>query len=184
MHYPFVRAFNYLYYHTKPNTERRFIKHAGPSFYPMDRVLNWNLLFGRKHGFLEYQIVVGEEAAYELCHHIIETLGNRHDASIFAVLKKFGPESNGHLSFPKLGYTLSIEFPIKRRDIFDVLRTFDHKVAAAGGRLYFAKDSCMDPELVDVMYPRRREWADIVNGSDPNHIFDSSLNRRLKLRDN
>jgi hypothetical protein len=32
------------------------------------------------------------------------------------------------------------------------------------------------------MYPRQREWAEIVNRHDPDGIFTSSLVRRLNLR--
>jgi len=36
--------------------------------------------------------------------------------------------------------------------------------------------------VVDAMYPRRREWAETVNGYDPEGVFTSSLVQRLRLR--
>jgi len=55
-------------------------------------------------------------------------------------------------------------------------------VALGGGRVYLVKDSRLTPSLVDAMYPRRREWAEKVNGYDPEGVFTSSLVRRLRLR--
>jgi decaprenylphospho-beta-D-ribofuranose 2-oxidase len=182
MYPPVVKAFNSIYYASKTSGGEPQLHHAGPCFYPMDRLLNWNVLFGRKRGFLEYQIVIGGDQAFDVCRHIVERLGGNGDASILAVLKRFGAEGSGYLSFPKEGYALSIEFPLRDDAIFKTLREFDHIVAKAGGRLYLAKDSCMDKDLVDEMYPRRKEWAEIANRYDPDHMICSSLNRRLGLR--
>jgi decaprenylphospho-beta-D-ribofuranose 2-oxidase len=55
-------------------------------------------------------------------------------------------------------------------------------VTLGGGRVYLVKDSRLTPSVVDAMYPRRREWAEKVNGYDPDGVFTSSLVRRLRLR--
>jgi len=62
------------------------------------------------------------------------------------------------------------------------LRRLDEAVTRGGGRVYFVKDSRLTPSVVDAMYPRRREWAETVNGYDPEGVFTSSLVQRLRLR--
>ena len=57
----------------------------------------------------------------------------------------------------------------------------DRKVADAGGRLYFAKESRMRAELVPVMYPRLDEWRAVRDRLDPDRRITSDLARRLHL---
>jgi decaprenylphospho-beta-D-ribofuranose 2-oxidase len=104
------------------------------------------------------------------------------NGSFLAVLKRLGAPSGGHLSFPIKGVTLAIDFPAGGPEQASLLRELDVVVAGAGGRIYLVKDSRLDPSFVPLMYPRLREWAEVVNRHDPEHRFTSSLVRRLKLR--
>ena len=58
---------------------------------------------------------------------------------------------------------------------------FDRQVVEAGGRIYLAKDSRMDPDLLDAMYPRVDEWRKVRDRVDPDHILASAQSRRLRL---
>jgi decaprenylphospho-beta-D-ribofuranose 2-oxidase len=60
-----------------------------------------------------------------------------------------------------------------------LLTEFDELVAAAGGRVYFAKDARLDPATAAVMYPRLQEWLTIRDKADPHGLFVSDLARRL-----
>jgi len=62
------------------------------------------------------------------------------------------------------------------------LNRIDRLVADAGGRVYLAKDSRMDSELIPVMYPEIDRWRELADKADPMHRFRSDLDRRLGLR--
>jgi decaprenylphospho-beta-D-ribofuranose 2-oxidase len=54
-------------------------------------------------------------------------------------------------------------------------------VAAAGGRIYLAKDARLRPDLVPVMYPRLAEMAEVRRRIDPKDVLASDLSLRLGL---
>ena len=69
-----------------------------------------------------------------------------------AVLKLFGQQDN-LISFPMEGYTLALDFPI-RRGLFSLLSELDRLVEDYGGRLYLAKDARMTPQMFTAGYPQ------------------------------
>ena len=66
-------------------------------------------------------------------------------------------------------------------DLEPLLRGFDERVAAEGGRVYFAKDSRLDARMVPRMYPRLDEWRAVRDRLDPHGALTSDLDRRLDL---
>ena len=148
-------------------------------FYPLDMAGGWNRWYGDR-GFLQWQFVLpfGEEA---LLRSIVEALAGHDAGSFLTVLKYFGDASPGHLSFPGPGWTLSLDVPARTRGLAELLDGLDRQVAGAGGRVYFAKDSRMRPELVPVMYPRLDEWRAVRDSLDPDRRITSDLARRLRL---
>ncbi|MEI7926882.1 MAG: D-arabinono-1,4-lactone oxidase, partial [Chloroflexota bacterium] len=93
----------------------------------------------------------------------------------------FGPGSGAPLSFPIEGWTLAVDFPAGHAALGAFLDTLDERVAAAGGRVYLAKDARMRAEMVPLMYPRLDEWRETQSRVDPRGIFTSDLDRRLHL---
>lgn len=166
-----LRAFNLAYYH-KPLPARALV-HYAPFFYPLDGVAHWNRLYGRQ-GFFQYQFVVplGERAALD---EIFATIARSGQGSFLAVLKTFGRRASpGLLSFPMPGMTLALDFPnggARTHALFDRL---DAIVAAAGGRLYAAKDARMRGDFFRRGYPRLPEFMPYV---DP--AFSSNFWRRV-----
>jgi decaprenylphospho-beta-D-ribofuranose 2-oxidase len=112
---------------------------------------------------------------------VIEAISGDRIASFLAVLKRFGPANPGHLSFPAPGWTLALDIPAGERSLAGLLGRLDRQIADCGGRVYLAKDSCLHPELVPVMYPRLAEWRAIRATLDPDHHLTSDLSRRLDL---
>jgi decaprenylphospho-beta-D-ribofuranose 2-oxidase len=113
---------------------------------------------------------------------VLERLSASGNGSFLAVLKRLGPASPGHLSFPIEGITLAVDMSASGPDQAAILARLDTVVARAGGRIYLVNDSRMEASLIPAMCPRQREWAAIVNRHDPEGMFTSSLVRRLNLR--
>jgi hypothetical protein len=168
-----LRLLNFLYYH-RPGIKRRPREHFQSFFFPLDRVANWNRLYGPP-GFYQYQCVIPEQAGPEMTAQLLGKIARSGQGSFLAVLKQFGSlTSPGLLSFPRCGVTLALDFPNTGARIERLFTELDEIVAAAGGRLYPAKDARMPAELFRNSYPRWREFARYI---DP--VFSSGFWRRV-----
>lgn len=175
-----IQAFNTLYFRTQAAKKDPFVVDYDSYFYPLDSIANWNRLYGKK-GFLQYQFVVPTNTAREALKTILEELTKSQRVSFLAVLKRFGRENEGFLSFPREGYTLALDIPIKDDSLFSFLDHLDRLVLQYGGRIYLAKDARMKPDTFRAMYPRLGQWQRIKTTVDPQHRFSSDLSRRLEM---
>lgn len=173
-----TRAFNELWYRKAPRRRRGHISSIESFFHPLDMIDNWNRMYGPR-GFVQWQTVLPDSET-ELLRRIVERISASGSSSFLAVLKRFGPGNEAPMSFPTSGWTLALDIPVGV-GLDSLLNELDLEVAEAGGRIYLAKDSRMDPELVPVMYPRFGEWREIRERADPNHRFNSDMSRRLGL---
>jgi len=151
----------------------------GKYMHPLDGVQNWNRIYGSA-GFLQYQFVIeeGQEALFE---KLFAGLRQLKAASFLGVLKKFGPGSQGYLSFPKPGWTLTLDYSVTVKGLERFLHDFDEELASAGGRIYLVKDSRLSPSLVPIMYPDLIRWQSVREKMDPLHLWQSDQARRLQL---
>lgn len=169
-----LAPFNRLYHAINArHAGRRRIVHEQPFLFPLDAIADWNRLYGPK-GFRQYQSVVPTESASAATAEMLSAIAASGEGSMLAVLKTFGPRwPGGLLSFPRPGVTLALDFR-ERPELERLFERLDSIVAAAGGRLYPAKDSRMPRRLFEQGYPRLGEFLPY---RDPG--IASAMSRRL-----
>ncbi|MFI2412498.1 FAD-binding protein [Streptomyces sp. NPDC018947] len=174
-----VGLFNELWYRKAPRSRSGQLQRISTFFHPLDGVPHWNRIYGRG-GFVQYQFVVGH-GREEALRRIVRRISAHRCPSFLAVLKRFGPADAGWLSFPVPGWTLALDVPAGLPGLGAFLDELDEDVAAAGGRVYLAKDSRLRPELLAAMYPRLDDFRALRAELDPRGVFTSDLSRRLAL---
>jgi decaprenylphospho-beta-D-ribofuranose 2-oxidase len=172
------RALSEAWYRKAPKCRRGEIQNLTSFYHPLDMIGEWNRAYGPR-GFLQYQFVV-PFGAEDTLRRIVEQIARSGHVSFLNVLKRFGEASPAPLSFPHPGWTITVDFPI-RRGLAEFCDRLDLQVLDAGGRLYLAKESRTSPAALHRMYPRIDEWRKIRAAADPAGVFASDLSRRLEL---
>ena len=172
-----VRAFNFLYYGKNLKKEINNIVSYEPFFYPLDAILHWNRGYGKK-GFVQYQFVLPLESKQGLIE-ILNRISEEGLGSFLAVLKVFGHQDD-LISFPREGYTLALDFPV-RKDLFRFLDELDKIVLKYNGRLYLSKDARMNSDIFWRSYPNANRFLDIVRKYNPGFKMNSVQARRLHI---
>jgi decaprenylphospho-beta-D-ribofuranose 2-oxidase len=174
-----VSLFNEAWYRLASRHGSDEVQTIDSFFYPLDGVSGWNRIYG-SGGMLQYQCVLPYDEDAVL-RDIVGDLSRTHVPSFLAVLKRFGPADPAPLSFPRSGWTLAIDIPARVDGLAPLLDCFDDRVVEAGGAVYLAKDSRLDPRHIAAMYPRLEEWRATRARVDPQRRFQSDQSRRLAL---
>ncbi|MFB8002973.1 FAD-binding protein [Nocardia sp. NPDC056000] len=165
-------------YRAFPKRARGRIQNLTQFYHPLDLLGEWNRAYGRR-GFLQYQLSMPFGAEDQLAD-AVRAIAHSGHPSFLNVFKRMGPGNRAPLSWPHPGFMLSLDFPIAP-GLDRLCAELDERVLAAGGRLYFAKDSRTTPEMVRAMYPRLAEWQRVRDAADPERVFVSDLARRVRL---
>lgn len=175
-----VGVFNRLYAWAGERRARRgeTLADWASFFHPLDAVLGWNRIYGRR-GFVQFQCVLPPAEAERGLRAMLEAVSGAGQGSFLAVLKKLGEGARGgaSLSFPRAGWTLALDFPATPRALALVGRL--HGLAAEhGGRLYLAKDALMERGEFEAMEPRAAAFR-AAEARD--RAFATAMSRRLSL---
>ncbi len=159
-----LRAFNETYWRLAPAQRARKTTGLQQFLYPLDRIRDWNRLYGRK-GFQQYQCVVPAAVAEPAITELLRAIAATGEGSFLAVLKRCGDlASPGLLSFPMQGTSLALDFPHHARLETVLFARLDAIVRKAGGRLYPAKDAHMLGADFRAAYPA---WEKVEALRDP-----------------
>ncbi|MCS7035660.1 MAG: FAD-binding oxidoreductase [Saprospiraceae bacterium] len=139
-----IWAYNQLYFARARNGEHRI--DLEQCFYPLDRIRNWNRLYGRR-GLVQYQFGLPEASCVAGFRRALELLHRSGEAPFLCVVKRHGdrPPEAIH-SFPERGYSLALDFP-RTRTLPALVRQLDDLVWQLGGKVYLAKDACSAPRM-------------------------------------
>lgn len=176
-----MRAFNALYYDRARRRQMTSIESLMHFLYPLDTIQNWNTVYGEK-GFYQFQCVIPDAAAESGIAAIIDAIRASAEKPYLSVLKTLGSSGEGLLSFSMKGLTIALDFPNKKNTVA-LLKKLEAIVVSHQGRIYFAKDACVSPDYVALMYPRLAAFQAALDEIDPNHKWTSMLSQRLHIRD-
>ena len=154
--------------------------HRDRFFFPLDRVGAWNRLYGRR-GFVQYQCVVPESESGAAIPALLQRVAAARPGSFLGVLKQFGPQGDGLMSFPMAGHTLALDFPMGS-SVPELLEALDRITHAHGGRIYLAKDALCAPHWLREGYPQLEIFTGLRNdAAGAATQFSSALSQRLSL---
>ena len=172
-----VKAFNQCYYSSVRKKKRKAV-YLMDFFYPLDSVANWYRVYGRK-GFIEYQVVIPHDRAYETIHELLKIVTRSKLGSTVAAIKPL-IHVRGTMSFPMDGVTLAVDFMIRNR-LWKLLDTLDEIVVANEGRVYLAKDARLRPDNFRKMYSKPLDAWDVIRARyDAGDGFSSMMFSRLR----
>lgn len=172
-----ISVFNQVVFRSHFRREKSAFVDPDTFFYPLDRVLRWNLLYGAR-GVTQHQCVLPHASAVSGLRAMIEVLRSAGAASFLTVVKDCGPEGDGLLSFPKPGMSLALDIPIND-DIQAVVDKLNEVVISCGGRIYLTKDGFTRPDHFRAMDPRVPAFLAVCKQWDPDHHIRSAQSERL-----
>jgi len=166
-----LKVFNSVFYRARASRKKAVVP-LGPFFYPLDSIGAYHRIYG-PGGMIQWQgLIPSREAVREVLSASTEVGG-----SFLTVLKVMGDRPPaGLMSLSGEGITIALDFPYSR-DVLERLPRLDDIVAAAGGRLYPAKDARMSGANFRRYFP---QWQELLPYID--RRFSSSFWRRVTAK--
>jgi FAD/FMN-containing dehydrogenase len=164
-----LKLFNAAYNWAGNRKTSEQIVGAQSFFFPLDAVKNWNRLYGPR-GLYQHQSVIPLGAARDIIPAMLRATHDASEASFLTVLKKFGDvKSPGLLSFPRLGHTLTLDFPNRGARTLALLNKLDDLVLKAGGAVNPYKDARMSATMFKASFTN---WQALEAYRDPAIVSD------------
>jgi FAD/FMN-containing dehydrogenase len=171
-----IGLFNKAYYAQGARSAGPRVVDPHRFFYPLDRLRQWNLLYGPR-GFIQYQCVLPTDETGTVVRRFLQLAIRRRDVFL-CVIKDCGAEGLGTLSFPKPGISLALDMPFHdgTQSHVDEMNEF---VADAAGRIYLAKDALTRQRHYQAMDSRVDRFLCLRRSWDPDGRIRSALSVRL-----
>ncbi|MEM1340713.1 MAG: FAD-binding oxidoreductase [Pseudomonadota bacterium] len=173
-----VTAFNRLYYAMQSRKKGVQIIDWDSYFYPLDSILGWNRIYGRK-GFVQFQCVLPPETSEAGLRKLLGLTARAGMGSFLAVLKRLGAQES-RFSFPMEGYTLALDFPMTPHTE-RLMKKLDRVTIEHGGRFYLAKDARMSADMLQASDARAAAFRAWRAGQGKTGGFASAQSERLGL---
>ena len=175
-----MNVFNKIYYkRSSIKSNNKSLIDINNFFYPLDKIKNWNLIYGNK-GFIQYQFVIPKKNSILNLKKILKTISDNNEFSSLAVLKLLGKNNNNYLSFPMEGLTLALDFKLSN-SIIKLMKFLDEMIVDMNGKIYLAKDALMKEDVFKKTYTKWREFENIRHKYSAVGKFSSTQSRRLGL---
>ena len=164
-----LAAFNEVFFRKEKAGEATRTVPWQSYFYPLDSIGHWNRLYGPR-GLFQHQSVYPEADGHDTTVKLMECAQSHGHASFLTVLKKFGDAASpGLFSFPRPGFTLTLDFANQGQSTLRLLDALDDIVIAAGGAINPYKDARMAPAAFAASFP---EWRSLEAQRDPAMMSD------------
>lgn len=172
-----MRVYNRRYFRNAQAKKERVSLDA--VLFPLDRIENWNYLYGTR-GFHQLQWSFEREGIALKLERIFHTIQESKQLPVLSVIKKHGAlESPGMLSFPKEGFSFAFDF-IHTKDLEALIQKLHTIIAEEGGRIYLVKDALLHVSNFEKMYPEAPGFRKAISKYNSGTIA-SLLSKRLNL---
>ncbi len=158
-----INVFNKLYF--QKNATKQQVVDMDAFFYPLDKILHWNRLYGRR-GFVQYQFCLPHHNSFDGLRKVLQFVQKSGETPFLSVLKKHGERPLEAVnSFPIKGYSLALDFP-RTKGIFRLVQQLDELVFPLGGKVYLTKDACSGPQMgrVDMSQFPSEKFVSLLKG--------------------
>ena len=164
-----LTLFNALYWRKVAAGEQHSTVPWSGYFYPLDAIGHWNRLYGPR-GLFQHQSVYPADQGHDTTVRLMKCAQDHGHASFLTVLKRFGSlQSPGIMSFPKPGFTLTLDFSNQGAATLRMLNALDQIVIDAGGAVNPYKDGRMSADTFRASFP---DWQKLETLRDPAMMSD------------
>jgi len=179
-----MKIYNILRFKKYSETPQDEIIDFDDFFHPLDKIKNWNKLYG-KNGFIQYQCIIPEtDETLQNIKTLLTTIKERNLFSYLAVIKYHSDNNykNPTLVFTQKGYSIALDFPNTEK-VRNLICDLNDYITNINGKTYLAKDALLTEEQFNSIYNKKlTEWKKTISDADPNKIFVSEMSKRLGFK--
>ena len=160
---------------------KQFVQRFAEFNFLLDSVPNWKYAY-KPGALIQYQAFIPKDAAPGAFDDITSYARDKGHPPYLAVMKRHRPDQF-LLTHGVDGYSLALDFPVRkndREDVWDLAAELDARTLAAGGRFYFAKDATMSKATAKAyLGDAYDKFIAIKKDIDPDGILQNRLSRRI-----